>query len=80
MLRIGKVMHLSNSQHLIAKMDGANPPALGSRTFSDRLKFIGSINDIFGPTSSPYISIRPFIESPLNMVGTTVYTNDVKRR
>jgi len=80
LLRIGKILHLSNSQHLIAKMEGASPPPLGSKIFDDRLKAIGSVNDVLGPTSAPYLSIRPFMKSPSNLVGMTVYMPNMGRR
>ncbi|MEM4246377.1 MAG: Gar1/Naf1 family protein [Candidatus Bathyarchaeia archaeon] len=75
-MRIGKVSHLSSSQHLIVKMEEASPPPLGSKVLDNNLRVVGSISDIFGPTSAPYVSIRPYRRPAPDLVGAVVYAPD----
>jgi len=80
LLRLGEILHLSSSRNLIVKMEGATPPLLGSRVFDERLKAVGFVADIFGRTSSPYLSIKPAVKSPTELVGKTVDAQDTKKR
>lgn len=71
--RLGKILHISKSRSLIAKLE-APPPKLGSKVFDSRLKEVGTVTDVFGPVSSPYLSIKPSTTSPRSYVGKTVYS------
>lgn len=57
MRSLGKVSHIAKSGNIILK--GTTMPRLYSIAFSKNSKKIGRIRDIFGPVSSPYISIKP---------------------
>jgi rRNA processing protein Gar1 len=75
LLRIGEVSHISKSHHLIIKSKTPTFIPLGSEIFNDNLEFMGSIVDVFGPTSSPYFSIKPVKESQ-KIIGKVVYAKD----
>ncbi len=56
--RIGSVVHVSASGNIIVKAEG-DVPRLGERIFNGDAKPIGIVVDVFGPVSSPYVSVRP---------------------
>jgi len=74
--RLGKILHLSSSRSLIVKCDEARFVKLGTRACDSKLKEIGKVQDLFGPISSPYISIRPSGPSPAKYVGRIAYSLD----
>ncbi len=54
---------------------------LGSVTFSQDLKNVGNVFDVFGPVENPYISVRPNVRDPNNYVGQLLYVEEgLKRR
>jgi len=74
--RLGKILHISSSRSLIVKCDESRFVRLGTRTCDSKLKEIGKVQDLFGPISSPYISIRPAGPSPAKYVGRIAYSLD----
>lgn len=79
LMRIGKISHFSSNHRLIAKMETNNTPSIGLKVFDSELHPIGVILDVFGPTASPYISIKPAVPEPQKLTGRVVYA-DKKRR
>ncbi|MBS7655334.1 hypothetical protein KEJ50_02390 [Candidatus Bathyarchaeota archaeon] len=73
MKRLGKILHASKSRSLIVKLEKPNPPKLGSKIFDEKLKEIGVVTDVFGPSTSPYISIKPLSSKIENYIGKVVY-------
>jgi RNA-binding protein len=74
--RLGKILHFSKSRSLIVKCDETRFVRMGTRACDSKLKEIGKVQDIFGPVSAPYLSIRPAISSPVKYVGRIVYSID----
>jgi RNA-binding protein len=74
--RLGKIIHLSSSRSLIVKCDEARFVEMGTRTCDSKLKEIGKVHDIFGPVTSPYVSIRPAGPLPAKYVGRIAYSLD----
>lgn len=73
MKRLGKIIHLSKSRSLILKLESDVIPKLGSQVLDSKLKKIGVIYDIFGPTSAPYMAVKPTIPEPSTCVGKILY-------
>ncbi len=66
MQRLGKILHTSKGD-LIAQAE-KRAPKLGARVYDHQNKLIGRVSDIFGPTSAPYIAIKPVSDiSPHNI-------------
>ncbi|MGD0424270.1 MAG: Gar1/Naf1 family protein [Candidatus Bathyarchaeia archaeon] len=76
MQRLGKILHLSKSRSLIVKCGTPCFVRMGSKACDSKLKEIGKVHDIFGPVSSPYLSVRPIVSSPAKYVGRIVYSLD----
>jgi len=55
---LGNISHISNSGKLIAR--SSETPPSGVFIFNKDKKKIGKVSDVFGPTKSPYISIKLF--------------------
>jgi len=69
--RIGCVLHVSSSKNIILKAE--NLPRIGDKVVDEHLKPIGMVFDIFGPTSSPYVAVRPDIGDPHRLVNHVLY-------
>ena len=48
---------------------------LGSVAFSQDLKNVGNVFDVFGPVENPYISVKPNVRDPNNYVGQLLYVD-----
>jgi RNA-binding protein len=69
--RLGIVLSVTPSQNIITKSDKI--PKIGIDVVDEGLKVVGKIFDIIGPTSSPYIVVRPKITDPQRLIGKKVY-------
>ncbi|MCC7553538.1 MAG: Gar1/Naf1 family protein [Methanobacteriaceae archaeon] len=58
---LGNSLHIANSGKLIVKSSFV--PLSGAFVFNSKKKKIGKINNVFGPTRNPYISINIFKSS-----------------
>lgn len=56
MQRLGKVLH-ANKSGLVARAEQV--PKLRARVHDQTSKLVGRVSDIFGPTSAPYVAIKP---------------------
>jgi len=66
------VLHLSSSRNLILKAE--NPPRIGDRVLNKNLKPVGTIFDVFGPVSSPYVAVKPEVEEIQNLIDQILYS------
>jgi rRNA processing protein Gar1 len=73
LMRLGKVLHLSKSGNLIVRLEKTNLPQTGSLVCDYKLVRIGTVNGVFGPVKSPYLSVRPTAESPVRLAGRILY-------
>ena len=69
--RIGCVLHVSNTKNMILKAE--NIPHIGDKVTNEKLKPVGTVFDVFGPTSSPYVAVKPNIQSPEQLVNHVLY-------
>jgi len=76
--RLGHVLHVSSSRNLILKAESM--PKIGNKVVDEDLKFVGAVFDVFGPVSSPYVSIKPAISEPQHLIEKTLYTSPSNRR
>ena len=57
MRRVGTIIHVSSHGYIILKAEFF--PKIDSPVVTKRMKKIGTVQDIFGPITSPYISVKP---------------------
>jgi RNA-binding protein len=48
-------------------------PRIGEKVVDQKLKQVGTIFDVFGPVSKPYVAIKPTIENPTSLVNQNLY-------
>lgn len=72
MQRIGTVLHVSSNRHMILKAE--NLPRIGDQVVDENLKPVGTVFDVFGPVSSPYVAVRPSVEEPNRFVSRILYS------
>lgn len=72
MQRIGLVLHISSNRNMILKAE--NIPHIGDQVMDENLNPAGTVFDIIGPVSSPYITVRPNAEAPNRLVKHLLYT------
>jgi len=69
--RIGQVLHVSKTKNLILKAE--NIPRIGDKVSNEKLKSVGTVFDVFGPTSSPYVAVKPYIQNTKQFVNQILY-------
>jgi rRNA processing protein Gar1 len=51
-----------------------NIPHIGDKVTNEKLKPVGTVFDVFGPTSSPYVAVKPHTQNPEQLVNQVLYT------
>jgi len=69
--RIGFVLHVSSTKNMILKAE--NIPHIGDTVVDEKLNHVGTVFDVFGPVSSPYVAVRPSVEEPSHFVDHVLY-------
>ncbi|UCG45007.1 MAG: H/ACA RNA-protein complex protein Gar1 [Candidatus Bathyarchaeota archaeon] len=84
MQRIGRVLHISPNSNIILKAE--NLPRIRDEVVDEKHTPIGTVFDIFGSISSPYISVRSEMKAPETLINRVLYaipsrkSKRVKRR
>lgn len=73
-MRLGRVLHLSKSRNLIVRLEKNLPLSVGEKVFDNKLSELGSIQDIFGPVSAPYLSVKPVAKDFVKISGKILYS------
>jgi len=74
--RIGRTLHISSNKNIILKAESL--PKLGDKVVDENLRSVGMVFDIFGPVSSPYISVKTAVEESHHLVDHILYTVPAK--
>jgi rRNA processing protein Gar1 len=69
--RIGKILHVTSDKNIILKAE--NRARIGDRVVDENLNPIGKIFDIFGPVSSPYVSVKADTENFQSFTNRILY-------
>lgn len=48
-------------------------PRIGDKVVDEHLKSVGTVLDVFGPTSSPYVTVRPNAEGTNHLINHVLY-------
>ncbi|WP_308573874.1 Gar1/Naf1 family protein [uncultured Methanosphaera sp.] len=75
---LGMISHITNTNKLI--IPTKITPKLGSTIINKQNKPIGKVNDIFGSTKKPYISIKTNKYYTKAKPGEVVYLSTQRRR
>jgi len=69
--RIGRALHISSNKNIILKAE--NPPKSNDKVVDKNFRSIGTVFDIFGPVSAPYVSVKTDVTEPHHLVGHVLY-------
>jgi RNA-binding protein len=78
--RIGSVLHVSSTKNMIIKAE--NISHIGDRVVDENLKQVGTVVDVFGPVSAPYVAVRPNVNEPSLLIDHVLYgipSNRIRR-
>jgi len=70
---------VSPSHKIIVKAE-RKPPKIGEKVVDEKLRTVGTVFDVFGPVSSPYISVKPLLKTPETLVNKPLYVVPSVRR
>ena len=71
---LGEVRNVSKTGKIIVRLATTKPPKIGDRIYDEKMREIGYVYDIFGPVSSPLVSIAPTADINLqSLVGRKLY-------
>jgi len=76
MKKLGIISHISNKGKIIVRSDST--PGFGLPVFGKNKKRIGIIQDVFGPTKKPYITVKVYAKNAENLdkrVGETLFVS-----
>jgi RNA-binding protein len=76
--RIGHILHVSSTKNIILKAEKL--PHIGDRVADENLKPVGMVFDIFGPTHSPYVAVKPNIRNTAHLVNQVLYATPSRSR
>jgi rRNA processing protein Gar1 len=66
------VVNISSRHNIILQAE--NVPHLGSEVVDENLRHIGKVCDVFGPTSRPYVVVKPKVKPTKQLVRSVLYT------
>jgi rRNA processing protein Gar1 len=55
-----------------------NIPRIGDKVINEKLKAVGTVFDVFGPTSTPYVAVKPYTQNPQQLVNQILYSKHSK--
>jgi RNA-binding protein len=55
------------------------PPKIGEKVVDEKLKQVGTVFDVFGPVSSPYVAVKITVENPKSLVNQILYATPSSR-
>ena len=70
---LGNSLHIANSGKLIAR--SSKTPSPGGIVFNSDKTKIGKVSYVFGPTKSPYVSIKLFKSANLDKIKRNMAKN-----
>lgn len=75
---LGTTSHLSSSSgNLILKAE--SDVRIGEAVLDRGGKRVGTVFDLFGPVSSPFVAVRPMVDDPERYVGEPLFLGRPKR-
>jgi len=65
------VLHVTPSRSIIVRVE--KPPIIGEKVVDEKLQQVGTVFDIFGPVSSPYVAVKTTINNPDTLKSQLLY-------
>jgi len=71
--RLGRVLHVTPSRNMVVRAEMS--PKIGEKVVDEKLKQVGTVFDVFGPVSKPYVAVKPSTEDPKTLVNQNLYVD-----
>jgi len=55
-------------------------PEIHNKVVDENLESVGTVFDIFGPVSSPYLAVKPVISEPQRLIKNMLYAIPFTKR
>lgn len=75
---VGTVLHLSSSSGNLILEAGVEVK-IGEAVLDAGGKSIGTVFDLFGPVSGPFVAVKPRVKDPERLLGEMLYLEKGKR-
>lgn len=76
--RLGTVLHSSSSSgNLILKAE--TKVRIGETVLDGRGREVGTIFDLFGPVSNPFVAVKSGVDDPERYIGEPLFLGRLKR-
>lgn len=76
--RLGTTSHISRgSGNLILKVE--SKPRIGDAVLDGGGERIGTVFDLFGPVSNPFVAVKPRVDDPERYVGEPLFLGKPNR-
>jgi len=56
------------------------PTKIGEKVIDKELKQVGTVSDLFGPVSSPYVTVKATVENPKLLINQMLYAIPSSKR
>ncbi len=76
--RIGRVLHISPSRRAVVKAERI--PKIGGTVLDEDKKPIGTVSDVLGPTTSPYVEVEVKVKNPQEIIDSVLYVSSPSKR
>jgi RNA-binding protein len=65
------MLHATPSRNIIVKVETL--PRIGEKVVNQKLESVGTVFDVFGPVSSPYVAVKTEVEDAKSLIGQLLY-------
>ena len=76
--RLGAALHISSSSGNLI-LEAETEVRIGESVFDERGKRVGTVFDLFGPVSSPFVAMKPRITDLESLLGEALFLGGRKR-
>lgn len=76
--RVGTALHLSRSSGNLI-LEAESEVRIGDAVLDGRGKRVGTVFDLFGPVSGPFVAVKPRIEKPERLLGEALFLGGRRR-
>lgn len=77
-IRLGTVLHRSGSSGNLI-LGAEDSVKIGETILDSSGRKVGTVFDLFGPVSGPYVAVKPSIERPERLLGEALFLGKGKR-
>lgn len=77
-IRLGTVLHRSGSSGNLI-LEAEDSVKIGETILDSSGRKVGTVFDLFGPVSGPYVAVKPSIKRPERLLGEALFLGKGRR-